>query len=77
MEALKKELAEDGFCPGKLENLSNPAGLDIKARTPQEIALSILAEVIQQLRSKESDKEDKPAEIIGKKFNDPVCDMTR
>ena len=51
MEALKKELSEEGVCPGKLGKLHNPAGLDINARTPSEIALSILAEIVQQLRS--------------------------
>jgi len=75
-ETLKKELAEEGVCSSKLEKLVNPAGLDIKARTPQEIALSILAEIVQHLRSREFAQNDKPEETTGEKVNDPVCGMT-
>ena len=37
-------LREEGFDDSDLERLSTPAGIDIGARQPQEIALSILAE---------------------------------
>ena len=73
---LKKELAEEGVCSRKLEKMVNPAGLDIKARTPQEIALSILAEIVQNLRSRETNQDDKPEETAYEKVNDPVCGMT-
>ena len=75
-ETLKKKLAEEGVCSGKLEKMVNPAGLDIKARTPQEIALSILAEIVQHLRSREFVQNDEPEETTGEKVNDPVCGMT-
>jgi xanthine dehydrogenase accessory factor len=49
-EALRKELAEAGVESGRLHAFKAPAGLDIGAITPEEIALSILAEVIEARR---------------------------
>ncbi len=37
----------------KLENIFSPAGLDIGSVTPQEIAISVLAEVVAKTRGKE------------------------
>ncbi|QBR71173.1 XdhC /CoxI family-like protein [Beijerinckiaceae bacterium] len=45
-EALRKDLADEGVDPATLSRFKAPAGLDIGAITPDEIALSILAEVI-------------------------------
>ena len=73
MEALKKELSEEGVCSGKLGKLHNPAGLDINARTPSEIALSILAEIVQQLRSETDKHIFKSTET--EKAIDPICGM--
>lgn len=39
-------LASLGMCPSHTSRVSTPAGLDIGARTPDEIALSILAEIV-------------------------------
>jgi xanthine dehydrogenase accessory factor len=44
---LKSELGEEGVEAGQLERIRAPAGLDIGAITPDEIALSIVAEMIQ------------------------------
>lgn len=41
-----RHLAEEGFDPAALEAVRTPIGLDIGAETPEEIAISILAEVI-------------------------------
>jgi xanthine dehydrogenase accessory factor len=41
-------LRELGVPAGKLSRLSSPIGLDIGARTPEETAVSVLAEVISQ-----------------------------
>jgi xanthine dehydrogenase accessory factor len=45
-EALKKTLAERGVAPERLAELKAPAGLDLGAITPDEIAISILAEIV-------------------------------
>jgi xanthine dehydrogenase accessory factor len=44
--ALKAALAERGIAPEQLAKLKAPAGLDLGAITPDEIAVSILAEII-------------------------------
>lgn len=49
--ALKERLAEDGIAPERLADLRGPAGLAIGAVTPEEIALSVLADVVQARRA--------------------------
>ncbi len=48
--ALSEKLADAGVAQDRIEAVSAPAGLDIGAVTPEEIALSILAELIQVRR---------------------------
>jgi xanthine dehydrogenase accessory factor len=45
-EALKAKLKEQGVAPERLAKLKAPAGLDLGAITPDEIAISILAEIV-------------------------------
>ncbi len=45
-EALKAKLAQSGIDPARLAKLKAPAGLDLGAITPDEIAVSILAEIV-------------------------------
>jgi xanthine dehydrogenase accessory factor len=42
----QKVLSEAGIAPEKLARVRSPMGLDLKAETPEEIAVSILAEII-------------------------------
>jgi xanthine dehydrogenase accessory factor len=43
-------LAEEGFTPAQCARIFGPVGLDINALTPAEIAVSIMAQVIERLR---------------------------
>jgi xanthine dehydrogenase accessory factor len=45
-EAVRGELRAEGVAEERLAALETPAGLDIGARTPEEIALSILARIV-------------------------------
>ncbi|HTN23336.1 MAG TPA: XdhC family protein [Solirubrobacteraceae bacterium] len=76
--ALVEELRADGVSDELLARLECPAGLAIDARTPPEIALSILARVIQTRRSGDWEPALKGAVAAeAPKFAvDPICGMT-
>jgi len=52
-EALKAKLAASGAAPERLARLKAPAGLDLGAITPEEIAVSIIAEIVAARRGKQ------------------------
>ncbi len=66
-----ERLRRRGVGVERLGRLHAPAGLDIGATTPEEIAVSILAEIIQQRRS------PKPVEVRAAPADatDPICGM--
>jgi xanthine dehydrogenase accessory factor len=66
--AVLDELRAEGVADDLLEAIETPAGLDIGARTPPEIALSILARIIAVRRSA-------PVRVPASAV-DPVCGMT-
>ena len=49
--ATKQGLIERGVSPENLAKIKSPIGIYIKAETPDEIAISILAEVIEKLKN--------------------------
>jgi xanthine dehydrogenase accessory factor len=68
-------LARKGIPRNLLDGVKAPAGLDIGSLTPEEIAVSILAEIIQVRNSKARGKPP----IVAPAFvtqTDPVCGMT-
>ena len=74
LESLKARGAE----PERLGRLKAPAGLDIGAVTPQEIAVSILAEIIQHRRSPKlaaAEAQPIPAPTVRIESKDPICGM--
>lgn len=46
VKIMKEELIEEGYSKEKIENIYSPIGLNIGAVTSEEIAISILAEII-------------------------------
>ncbi|MDR1489128.1 MAG: XdhC family protein [Desulfovibrio sp.] len=51
---VREQLLREGFAPEILENLHAPIGLAIGAVTPEEIALSILAEMVRERSGRSS-----------------------
>lgn len=52
-QALLGFLAEEGIAPAQLARVRVPVGLDLGARTPEEIALSVLAEAVAVLHGRQ------------------------
>jgi xanthine dehydrogenase accessory factor len=73
--ALVESLRRRGVPAERLGALRAPAGLDIGARTPQEIAVSILAEVIQHHRAQKPAPVDAEPRSAPAGARDPVCGM--
>jgi xanthine dehydrogenase accessory factor len=79
--AVREKLALSGVGPDVLSRLNAPAGLDIGARSQEEIALSILAEITVQRATmmpeiaSDASGEAIAAESAGEAI-DPVCGMT-
>jgi xanthine dehydrogenase accessory factor len=73
--AVLETLREDGVPSELLERVDTPAGLDIGARSPSEIALSILASII-QVRRRSSTTPRSWAAVPPTTAIDPICGMT-
>lgn len=71
---LRATLAARGVSAATLERITAPAGLDIGARTPQEIALSVLAQIIERRRRPARPTIAQPGPQ--REALDPVCGMT-
>ena len=73
-------LQERGISPEKVSQIRSPAGLDIGARSPEEIAVSILAEIIQMRASVAKApphvKTGTAFPVINSDAKDLVCGMT-
>jgi xanthine dehydrogenase accessory factor len=76
-DGLLHDLKRKGVAGDVLRKVKNPAGLDINAKLPGEVALSILAEIIQLRQSQHA--ELAPAavatEVAALLTNDPICGM--
>lgn len=73
-EQVRETLIACGVPRAALERVAAPAGLDIGAQAPEEIALSVMAQIVERRRKTVDKKEivqDKPGEAV-----DPICGMT-
>lgn len=50
---VKQSVIENGADPAVIQNVHTPIGLDIGAKTPEEIAVAIMAEIIQEKNKKQ------------------------
>ncbi|WP_420448499.1 XdhC family protein [Candidatus Palauibacter sp.] len=82
MEEVRRVLAAHGVDADEISRVRGPAGLDIGAESPEEIAVSILAEIVHlEAQPRESELVDPgaasadEAETEGQ-ATDPVCGMT-
>jgi xanthine dehydrogenase accessory factor len=68
-------LAQQGVAAERLAMIRNPVGLDIGARTPGDVAISILAEIIANSGAEQSDAPVSLSPVAGLSAEDPVCKM--
>jgi xanthine dehydrogenase accessory factor len=77
-EAVFKALREEGFSEKQIRSVYSPIGLDIQAETPEEIAVSITAELIQvraQGRTKKNNSDLSP--LKKKKLEAQISDQVQ
>lgn len=70
VKGMMDQLAKEGYPDEKLQNVSSPIGLNIGAVTPFEIAVSIVAEIIESRRLKNGGRDS----VHNKRFNWPEFD---
>jgi len=76
---IREALLGRGIVPAALERIKSPAGLDLGARLPEEVALSVLAEIVQLHRARVDQPmlaAVPPPTPSVEEAIDPVCGMT-
>ncbi len=77
---IRETLLAGGVSAAAIDRIANPAGLDIGARAPEEVALSILAEIVKVRRAAMETMDAKPQAVSDPspalEARDPVCGMT-
>ena len=82
MTQVRDYLAARGVCGSRIAQVRGPAGLDIGAVKPEEVAVSILAEIVAlgaaESRADEEARDEAAATPAGapESTTDPVCGMT-
>ena len=72
---MRETLLGQGVAAAALDAIHSPAGLKIGAKTPEEIALSVIAEIVER---RHAAAKAQPAEepVVVATAIDPVCGMT-
>jgi xanthine dehydrogenase accessory factor len=73
---INQSLSERGIAKERLDQVRAPAGLDIHARSQEEIAVSILAEIVQRSRSQVMQSLESQVTPDKREAKDPICGMT-
>ena len=75
--AVFKYLREANIPIERLQQVKTPAGLDINAKLPEEVALSILAQIVAEKRKEipEEQGTDTPIQLNEDIYINPVCDV--
>jgi xanthine dehydrogenase accessory factor len=74
---LLDHMKERGLDVEKMNRVRAPAGLDIGASSPEEIAVSILAEIVQARKTKDAEPaNDAVPPVRRQEARDPICGMT-
>ena len=71
-----RELVERRAAAAALGRVKNPAGLDLGARRPEEIALSIVAEIVQLRQAAAARPAEAPPAPAAEVAIDPICGMS-
>ena len=69
-DQVRETLIACGIPRAAVERVAAPAGLDLGARTPEEIALSVMAQIVERRRK------TAPTEALVEEAVDPICGMT-
>jgi xanthine dehydrogenase accessory factor len=72
---IRQVLAGRGVADEQLDGIEAPAGLDIGARTQEEIALSVLARIVQLRRARQQEAAPVETAAGSNEERDPVCGM--
>ena len=75
--SIYNSLKKQGVPVSDLARVKTPAGLNINAKLPEEVAISILAEIISKVREEKQPGEKTPATTLNLEeyFINPVCNI--
>ena len=75
-DPLRDALLAQGVSREALDRIAAPAGLDIGARTPEEIAVSIMAQIVERRRSGTKAPAEARRPEPAREAVDPICGMS-
>jgi xanthine dehydrogenase accessory factor len=73
--AIRETLLAAGVPAAALDRVKSPAGLDIGAHAPSEIAVSIMAEIVQRVHARPEASRTRSLPVSAGEARDPVCGM--